>query len=361
MIWVVFAFMTGAAVLSVLWPLARVPRAVGRRESDRLFYEGQLAGIDRDIGSGLLSASEGEAAKAEAARRLLAVSTGPDVSAGSLTARRLAALATLVAVPVLAIGTYAALGHPDLPDEPLSARMSEPPGKMDIGVAVARIEKHLAENPKDGRGWELLAPVYMRLGRPDDAARAYAKAIEILGDDPQREAARGEALTTAANGRVSEDAVKAFDRALALDPKNPSARYYLGMQAEQVGDRAKAQKIWSDLMTDSPPGAPWLPYVKQRLVEIGAPVPATAADAVAAMAPKDQATFIRGMVAGLAQRLAAGGGSVDDWGKLVRAYVVLKEPDKARAALADARKGLAGNANALTQLDTLARQLGLEG
>ena len=44
-----------------------------------------------------------------------------------------------------------------------------------------------------------------------------------------------------------------------------------------------------------------------------------------------------------------------------RAYNVLKEPEKAKAALADARRALDGDPAALRSLSDLARELGIEG
>ena len=67
--------------------------------------------------------------------------------------------------------------------------------------------------------------------------------------------------------------------------------------------------------------------------------------------------MIRGMVSRLADRLAASGGNAEDWTRLVRSYAVLNEPDKARAALASARKALAGDANATASLDALAKEI----
>ena len=44
----------------------------------------------------------------------------------------------------------------------------------------ARVEKHLAAQPEDGRGWEVIAPVYLRLTRGADAAHAYERVISML-------------------------------------------------------------------------------------------------------------------------------------------------------------------------------------
>ena len=69
--------------------------------------------------------------------------------------------------------------------------------------------------------------------------------------------------------------------------------------------------------------------------------------------------MIEGMVSKLATRLASTGGGVDEWARLIRAYTVLHEADKAKAALVDARKALASDANAVASLDALAHDLGL--
>ena len=61
----------------------------------------------------------------------------------------------------------------------------------------------------------MIAPVYMRLERYADAAHAYSEALRLLGEDPMRRAAYGEALVAAAGGVVTDEARAAFERALA--------------------------------------------------------------------------------------------------------------------------------------------------
>ena len=51
----------------------------------------------------------------------------------------------------------------------------------------------MARNPNDGAGWEVLAPVYARLGRFDDAVGARKKALTLNGPTAAREADLGEA------------------------------------------------------------------------------------------------------------------------------------------------------------------------
>ncbi|VTZ50822.1 Cytochrome c-type biogenesis protein CycH [Methylocella tundrae] len=378
MIWLIFALLTGVAVLSVLWPLARTPRGLSRSAIDIAFYKAQLAEIDRDAEGGLVAAGDAEGAKAEAARRLLAVAdaSGPQPSAAAGKKVRLAAIAAAIFVPALALGVYGLVGHPGLPDLPLSARLQEAPARTDILAAIARIEAHLVQNPNDGRGYDVLAPVYMRLGRYDDAVKAYAAASRLLGETPERQSRYGEALVATANGKVTAAAKEVFEAATAKDPALPRPRFYLGLAAMQNGDKAGAQAIWEKLLAEAPADAPWAPSLRQQLAALtGAPEQAVAAAQppsgpaanpalaakIEAMSGGDQASAIHSMVDRLAARLAQNGQDVEGWLRLIRAYAVLNETDKARSALMDAKRNLAADATAKGRIETLARELGLEG
>ena len=80
------------------------------------------------------------------------------------------------------------------------ARINAPPDQQDIAALIARVETHLAAHPEDGRGWELLGPVYLRLGRVEEAETAFANALRILGATSEREANLGEATVRANDG-----------------------------------------------------------------------------------------------------------------------------------------------------------------
>ena len=225
---------------------------------------------------------------------------------------------------------------------------------------------HLEQNPQDGRGWEVLGPVYMRLGRYDDAVKARRNALRLLGPNSEREADLGEALTVAANGIVTAEARQAFERAVRLDDSDYRARYFLGLAAEQDGRPNEAAEVWRSLLAGAPPGAGWIGFVRESLARVdpNAPPPGPTADDIAAagkLAPEQQAEMVRGMVARLAERLQQDGSDVEGWLRLVRAYMVLGDKDKARGAVADARRALAGEPDKLRRLDELIRGLGLEG
>jgi cytochrome c-type biogenesis protein CcmH len=372
-LWFVLALMTAAAVFAVLWPLGR--GAARRSGSDVAVYRDQIDEIARDRAAGLIGEAEAEAARVEVSRRLLAAADAADTRSGAgprpgaSLRRRVAAVAALIGVPVIAAAFYLALGSPQLPGQPLAARVKAPLQDQPLESLVAQVEAHLARNPEDGRGWEVIAPVYLRLGRFDDAVKAWRNALRLNGATGDREADLAEALAAAANGIVTQEAKAGFERARARDPKNIKARFFLGIAAEQDGNRPAAAAIWREMLAEAPAGAPWVPLVRQALARVdpstaATPVPGPSADDIAAaetMKPEDRTAMIRGMVERLAERLKRDGSDVDGWLRLVRAYAVLGEKDRAREAANDARRAIGADADKLKRLDELVKGLGLEG
>jgi cytochrome c-type biogenesis protein CcmH len=278
-LWIIFAVMTAAAMLAVLWPLGR--RAVSASGgNDLLVYQDQLEEIGRDRNAGLIGQAEAEAARVEVSRRLLAAADAQTHVGGTerdtaqlLQRRRLVAILGLTAVLILPLGFYLMLGSPDIPGQPAFARTAAPQNGQSIEALVSQVEAHLAKSPDDGAGWEVIAPVYLRLGRFDDAAAAWRKSIAMSGESAARDAGLGEALVAAANGVVTDDAKQSFTKAVASDPKDPKARYFLGLADEQDGNREAAAARWRAMLQDAPPDAPWVGFVKVALGRVtGEPV-----------------------------------------------------------------------------------------
>ena len=150
----------------------------------------------------------------------------------------------------------------------MNAATSGQPLPGGIEQTVAEVETYLESNPRNGQGWELLAPVYLRLGRFDDAVRARRNALEIFGPDAARLGDLGEAIVMASNGVVTAEAKGLFERANAADPEDVMAQYYLGLSAKQEGRRDEAEKRWTALVSGAREGAEWLPLVKNALARI---------------------------------------------------------------------------------------------
>lgn len=386
LIWALFAAMTAVAALIVLAALARrsPADAPSTDAGDVSVYRDQLAEIDRDLAAGLVAPSEAEAARAEIARRLIraARTTDPSTEKRGTGRSRLVAALVVVLIPAVTVGTYLRLGHPDVPDAPLLARKAEPAGQSIDGL-LAKVEAHLAEAPNDLRGWEVIVPVYMRMGRVEDAVQAIRQTIRIGGSTAKRQIALGEALVAAADGNIGEAARTAFEEALRIEPESVLPRMYLAAAMAQDGRLREAASAWAAIVASGTEGDAWLPVARDELAKAeaaaglppSAPAAPTAApsapaapkpapgpskadmDAAAAMDPADRSAMISDMVARLDERLKTGGGSIEDWERLIKSLKVLGRLDDARAALTRARIALASDAAAAKRLDALAEGL----
>jgi cytochrome c-type biogenesis protein CcmH len=356
-LWPIFAVMTLAAVFAVWWPLARRQRSV-RSGSDVAVYRDQLTEIDRDEAASLIGGVEAEAARVEVSRRLIAAAETAEAAklaaapAPAGTHRWATMAAAIVLLPLGAGITYLSLGSPNLIPVSMNAEAVGQQLPAGIEQTVAEVENFLASNPKNGRGWELLAPVYLRLGRFDDAVRARRNALEIFGADAARLGDLGEAIIMASGGVVTAEAKDLFTRAAAADPEDVMAQYYLGLSAKQEGRRDEAVKRWSALVSTAREGAEWLPMVKNALARVDEKGPSVAVAAPSTGgAPPEHNGSIEAMVERLAERLKKDGSDVPGWIQLVRSYRVLGKADKVKAAIADAHAALASDPEALQRLD----------
>jgi cytochrome c-type biogenesis protein CcmH len=365
-LWFVFALMTAAAIFAVLWPLGRGNRPQ-HDGSEAAVYKDQLAEVDRDVSAGLINPPEAAAARVEISRRLLAAADNQReaASGSSIRLRRAAAIVALLGLPVVAVGIYYPLGSPGLADFPLAQRARTAEATQSLDNLVAQVEQHLEVNPTDGRGWSVLAPVLARLGRVDEAIRAFRNSITYNGESSDRRADLGEALVAAAGGVVTGEAKAEFERAVALNAEDVKASYFLGLAAEQDGRAQEAASIWRAMLERAPANALWRPLVQTALVRVGgSPAPALSNDAMAAakdMNETDRSAMIQSMVERLATRLKQNGDDVEGWLRLVRAYMVMGDADKVKGALSDARQAVAKDPERLKQLNEGLKNMGLDG
>ncbi|MGG7581999.1 c-type cytochrome biogenesis protein CcmI [Rhizobium sp. Nf11,1] len=265
LIWIVFAVIATAVIASLLHPLASGPVRIdsGAAHACRV-YRDQLVELDRDMATSQLPRNEYEYARAEIARRLFKASEQQHEKRRRLPhAHRWLKLAIVVFLPLASIGFYARLGSPDMPSQPLQARL-EDPGR-NIAMLIAKTERHLASEPNDGRGWNVIAPVYLRTGRIAEAQSAYRNALRILGPDVDRLGGLAEALMIEADGSVTADTLDILRQILRLEPKNPRALFYIAVGMEQAGRTTEALAAFEALAKLSPAGAAWLPLVNQHI------------------------------------------------------------------------------------------------
>ncbi|NNJ74503.1 MAG: c-type cytochrome biogenesis protein CcmI [Anderseniella sp.] len=382
--------MTALVLMALLSPLrSRAQSGDAKRASfDLAVYRDQLSELERDQKAGLIPDTEADAARNEVSRRILAAQA--ELASEAKAARPVPAwltIATGVAVPLIALGGYLQIGRPDLPAQPLQARIDGAVANQDMAAMVRQVEQHLEQKPNDARGWMVLAPAYKRIGRYNDAANAYKKALAISGPDADMMTDMGESLVLANNGLVSNEAQEVFEAVQQAAPKHMKARFYVALAQQQEGKTSDAIAGWTAMLAESAPDAPWRAAVEQQISSAGGQLPEASAMASAQMPkaptiaggqmPKgpalteeqiqqgremsttDRTAMIRSMVEGLDERLTEDGADIDAWLRLIRARMVLGEKDKAADALNRASEALKDNQQAVARLEETRKALGL--
>lgn len=406
--WIIPAAMS-LAVAAVIGLSVLRARETGSESEDASqdlqLYRKQLDEVDRDRAKGVIPEEEAERLRAEIARRLIAADTRTG-AAGTTTepsrARPVLVAGVLVALVGLPLTVYARLGAPGYPDLGLQDRIAlsqermenrppqseaeaaVPAGALapldtppaDFEVLIARLRQAVADRPDDLQGQELLARNEAALGNFQAAYAAQEQVLTLKGDAARTEdyLAYADMLILAAGGYVSPEAENALRAALARDREYPPALYYMGLMFRQNGRPDITFRIWDKLLRDGPEDAPWIAPVRTQIDEIASlagvvyeqPRPAetlagpTAEDMANAsdLSAEDRQEMIRGMVSRLSDRLATQGGSPAEWARLIRAYGVLGDPERARLIAREARQVFAAAPAALEEIEAATATLG---
>ena len=266
----------------------------------------------------------------------------------------------------------------------------------DVDTMISRLAQRLEKNPGDGEGFRMLGWSYAMTGHPEKAVGPYKRALQLLPKNATAHAGYGEALVGVAGNTVTPEAKAAFERAIAIDPAEPRARYFLALWQAQHGQEKEALEKWIALANGGPADAPWQADLRRQIGEtsrklgvdvsgrlkaaapVSGPVSGPVAAPVTAIAEppaidpatmqsasqlpaSDRQAMIDGMVEGLAARLKTNPKDADGWLRLLRSRMVLKQEARAREDLAIARKALAGDAEGLRKVNAAAAEFRVPG
>lgn len=369
--WLIAALLTLAATLVVLLPLTRRKQAfLPAEKNDLEVYRDQLREVEADAARGMIDPQSAEQARIEISRRILNAEKSAREAAeaaGKTAPGRLLAFLAVLAVPLVAWGVYPLFGKPDMPSMPLAERLSASADRGSVDELVARAEAHLAQNTDDVRGWDVLAPIYLRLGRAADAVNAYRSSIRIAGENFPRVLGLGEALATASGGTVTAEAEGFFRKAADLEPNDVRPQFYLAQGEMQDGRMDLAANRLQAFLDKAPADAPWRGQIEQAIARLRDPAAvqqqpkgptADDVDAASSMSPEDRQAMIEGMVQRLDESLRQNSGDVEGWKRLVRSYMILNRRDAALDALNRGMTALEGESR--SNLESFAAGLGLD-
>lgn len=351
--WLFSACLTVIATLVILIPLSRnTLMSHTSDQNDLEVYRDQMREIEADVSRGMIDAQSAEQARLEIARRLLKAEKKTSLAksvSDNMKAHKLIAFIAVLLVPLLSWGIYSSVGSPDMPSQPLSKRMTVNTERAPVEELISQAEAHLAQNPQDGRGWNVLAPIYLRLGRIDDAINAYRSSIRLNGEDFARNLGLAEALVLQSGGLVTAEAHALFEKAAALNPNDYRPQVFLARTLLQDGKDEEAKVFLKAFLNRSSSDAPWRTQIEDAIRRIGgefeqaktstivtppAKGPNTAeVEAASSMSDDQRKEMIEGMVAGLKTRLEAQPDDIEGWKRLISSYMVMQKADDAKTAL----------------------------
>lgn len=391
--WAVAAGVALAVALVLIAAMRRTPgHATRTADADLAVYKDQLAEIERDLTRGTIGPEEATRLRAEVGKRVIeadrARAAGETLSGTGRTGV-LAALILGLVVPG-GIAIYWWLGAPGYPDMALVPRLEA----LDAGIAGRPgQEAELASlgKPRDAAldqrlGAELAAVTDLaaleerfrsafETGDLQAAVRVQERILALRGDQATANdhANLALALVAEAQGYVSPEAEAELRASLQRDMTNELSRYLVGEMFLQGGRYDQTFRFWRPLAEGGTPGSPWVKSIRERISQVaelagiryalpnadGAGPSAEDMAAASDMSPEDRQQMIEGMVAQLSDRLAAEGGSVEDWNRLIRSLAVLERKDEAQKIYDEARARFEGHAAELSFLKQAAVESGL--
>lgn len=374
LVWIIAVAIALAVAAALAAPLLRRGAADAVRGAEDVeIYRDQMAEVERDLARGVLDPAEAERTRTEIARRLLAADRAGPAQLEEAPAGATRAVAVIAALTVAAGGMagYAVLGRADLPDTPRAVRLAEADARLadlptqaeaeaaaepilaplritppdDIAATVAALRAGLADNPDDLDALTLLRDFETRTMNFAAAVDMSAEILRVKGDAATTVDLfwHLELMVQAANGTVSAEAIPILERVAAMAPEHPAINYFRGLVFYTAGRWDLAFREWQPIADSDDPDMPFVDRVQGMMPDLAflagvewtpPPLRGPTAEQIAAagdMDPEARAEMIRGMVAGLSERLAAQGGTADEWAQLVTALGVLGETDRARA------------------------------
>ncbi|MGX5726352.1 c-type cytochrome biogenesis protein CcmI [Metapseudomonas otitidis] len=276
--WLAAGLLLLVALAFLLIPVLRGRKAQAEEDRTALnvaLYQERLAELQAQHEAGTLTEAQLEAGRAEAARELLADTEGAAADRSARLGRALPLLAALL-VPALGLGLYAHWGSSDKVQ--LAREMREQP--RTIEEMTARLEKAVQAQPDSAEGWYFLGRTYMAQERPVDAAKAYERAVQIAGRQPELLGQWAQALYFASQKRFTPEVQALTEDALKADPNEVTSLGLLGIAGFEEGRFKDAIGYWERLIAVLPQDDPsraalqgGIDRARERLAENGETLP----------------------------------------------------------------------------------------
>jgi len=225
--------------------------ATSRRQMNAAIYREELEKLDAELTMGSITSVDYEMAHAEIRQRLFQ-DTNEEDDRSEMGSTKKTVVGLCLFVALLSSGLYLALG-----DAPRIAEQNvqQPMTREGVEKMVTEFAAKMEQDPTNFKGWVMLARSYRILGRNEEAAKAYERAGDFVGSDPQLLADYADTLASNANGNFAGKPLQLINQALKLDPNNLMALWLSGTASYSVGNYKAAVQTWEKLAKQLPPGS----------------------------------------------------------------------------------------------------------
>ncbi|TXT23769.1 MAG: cytochrome c-type bioproteinis protein CcmH [Gallionellaceae bacterium] len=268
--WILIALMIAGALLFIVPPLLgrknEQVSATARSELNITVYRDQLRELDAELAAGALSKEEYQSARSELEGRVLEDSITEEAVAAPPVSNRKLAIAAAIAVPVLTVSLYLMLGKPaGLDPQSVPVEPEQQVTQEQIVAMVDKLAQKLKDKPDDAEGWTMLARSYLALRRFNEAADAYAHAVELMPNNAQLLADYADILAVNNGRNMLGEPEKIIRQALQADPNNAKALALMGTAAYQHKDYKAAIEWWQKLLLNVPPDSQMAASIKANI------------------------------------------------------------------------------------------------
>ena len=281
--WVVASTLIIGALLFIIPTLLRKNSAgtgIVRNAANVTIYRDQLAELEADLNSDVLTREQYEQSKRELQQRML-----QDVPAGEAMAA--AAMMTgnnqhniititllVLVIPILAISLYLWVGNtkgltPQAVEQAPAPMMDNAaaPGHQNFTSVLDNLTARLKDQPDDLEGWVMLGRTYAIMQRFNEAKETYKRVLALSPDNPEFITDYADIVAMTNNGSLIGEPEQLVSKALKLDTNNGKALALAGTVEFEKKNYAKAAAHWEKLIVQIPPESKLAQSVRESIAE----------------------------------------------------------------------------------------------
>ena len=246
--WVLMILMLLIAIGLLVYPLLKTRQvsSLAYKDSNLKINDEKIKELDVDLREGRIDQHYYKSAREELDRELLidipAESKETAAEHYTSVARRHPVLASMISifVPMLALLLYLDLGMHSASEESFVAEQQQTDEQPSVEEMTLQLEAKIEKDGGTAKEWMMLGRAHKYLGDNQQAAKAFAVALEQDANNAQLMLELAEVLALTNDRIFADDARALVLKAYALEPDNANTLWFVGVAEFQHGNHHEA-------------------------------------------------------------------------------------------------------------------------